>query len=238
MWTRDDLSWLAVSYPTLQETKPRVIEGSLTFKMLRANGQYLVNPPDKLVLDTSPADHLYISDTYKVRITWPEGEPYPKAHEIGGKLAETAKRLGKSLLDMHQYEQDGALCLAAAMDLERTFCKGFELDIFVEELLIPYFFAQSHHAETRVWLWGELMHGSLGLIEWLGRQEVRDNGDAQLTLKHILAQRDRDEIMALLRVRPRGHYLCLCGSGKKMRDCHADVQNGITRLRMAISSMS
>lgn len=235
MWTRDDLSWLAANYPTLQETEPGQIEGSLTFKLLRTGGQYLVNPPDDLLTDTSPPDHLYISDTYKVRITWPEGEPYPKAHEIGGKLAKTAKRLSKSLLDMHQYEQDGALCLTAAMDLERTFRSGFKLDVFVEELLIPYLFAQSHYDKTQVWLWGELSHGWLGLLEWLGRQDQPDDRDIGATYKFLVGQLGKEKVDKLLSQRWRNHYKCLCGSNKKTYECHPDVQRAISLLRNALT---
>lgn len=235
MWTRIDLNWLASSYPTLKETKPGQIEGNLTFKMLRTGGQYLVNPPHDLVTDTSPPDHLYINDTYNVRLTWQEGQSYPIAHEIGGKLAKTAKRLSKSLLDMHQYEQDGALCLTAAMDLERTFRNGFKLDVFVEELLIPYLFAQSHYDKTQVWLWGELSHGYMGLLEWLARQKDYDDTDIVSTYKHLKDHAGSDKIEELLKVRPRGHRPCLCGSKKKTRICHPEVKEGIVRLRAAIS---
>lgn len=235
MWTHDDLKWLAASYPNLREIKPGQIEGSLTFKMLRSGGQYLVNPADKLVMDTSTADYLYLSDTYKIRINWPEGEPYPKAREIGGRLAETAKRLDKSLLDMHQYEQDSALCLAAAMDLERTFSSGFKLDVFVEELLIPYLFAQSHYDKTQTWLWGELSHGWLGLLEWLGRQESPDDRDIGATYKYLYAQLGKEKVGKLLGQRWRGHFKCLCGSSKKTHYCHPEVQRAISLLRNALT---
>ena len=235
MWTLNDLNWLAEYYPDLKDVKSREIEGNLHFRMLRTGGQYLVNPPEELILSTTPADYLLISDTYKIRITWTAGEPYPSAHEIGGKRTKTAKRLGKSLLDMHQYEQNGALCLAATMDMERTFRSGFKLDVFVEELLIPYLFAQSHYDKTQIWLWGELSHGYLGLLEWLGRQEQPDDRDIGSTYKSLTGQLGKGGANKLLAQRWRGHYQCLCQSGKKTRDCHPEVQNAISLLRDAIS---
>ena len=235
MWTQSDLDWLEYSYPTLQETKVGQIEGFLTFSMLRTGGQYLVNPSDDLIADTSPPDYLYISDTYEILLTWPDDEKYPKAHETGGKLAKTAARLNKSLLDMHQNDHDGALCLAAAMDLERTFRSGFEMGMFIEELLIPYLFAQSNYDKTEVWLWGELSHGWLGLLEWLGRHQSPDDRDIGSTYKYLVGSLGKNKVDLLLGQRWRQHYKCLCGSQKKSRDCHPDIQRSISLLRNAIT---
>jgi hypothetical protein len=235
MWTRDDLAWLAKSYPRLREIKPGLIEGNLRFKMLRTGGEHLVNPPENLVQDTSPTDYLYIDDSYKILITWSSGESQPKAYEIGGKLDKVANQLDKNLLDMHRYGQDGALCLAASMDIERAFRDSFKLDVFVEEFLIPYLFAQSHYAKTQQWLWGELSHGYLGLLEWLGRQKEYDDRDIGATYKWLMGYGDKAKVEELLKTRCRGHHPCPCGSNKKTRDCHPDVQQAISLLRGALS---
>ena len=127
MWSQSDLDWLAASYPDLHEVSPGIIEGELVFSMIRSNGRFIVNPPRKVVRDTSPPDYLFIEDLYKIRLTWLGTESFPTAHEIGGKLAETARRFSKSLLDMHQYEQSGALCLSSDMALEQAFQAGFKM---------------------------------------------------------------------------------------------------------------
>ncbi|MGH7196489.1 MAG: hypothetical protein ACREGJ_01850 [Candidatus Saccharimonadales bacterium] len=235
MWTKSDLAWLSKNYPELKQKQPNTIEGRLTFQMLRANGLYVVNPSAKQIQDLSPPDYLYLCDTYKIRIAWPKDARFPTAHETGGKLAATAKRLNKNLLDMHQYQEDGSLCLAATMQLERTFRKKFKLDAFVEEFMIPYLFAQTHYAKTEEWLWGELEHGSWGLLQWLGREKQYDDADTFATYAYVKSQIGEDATHKLLKIRPRGHYACLCGSGKKTRDCHPDVQQGIIRLRGAVS---
>lgn len=235
MWTKSDLKWLASNYPELKEIRPGVIEGRLAFQMLRSNNTYVVNPSTQQISDLTPPDYLYLCDTYKVRITWPKDAPFPTAHEVGGKLASVAKRLNKSLMDMHQYEADGGLCLAAIMQLERTFRKGFKLDVFIEEFLIPYLFAQTHYARTQEWLWGELEHGSWGLLQWLGRENQYDDRDIFTTYAYVKSQIGAEATDRLLRVRPRGHHKCLCGSNKKTRDCHPDVQQGIIKIRGAVS---
>ena len=231
MWSRSDLSWLADNYPALSETSTGIIEGALTFSMLRSNGQYIVRPTASLIDDTSPADYLFITDTYEIKISWPAGAQYPRADETGSKLADTARRLNKHILDMHQYEQGGALCLATDMALERNFRDGFKLDVFVEELLIPYLFAQSHFAETEVWLWGELSHGFIGILEWLSRLEDPTPDDIASTIKSLNKHLGVECVQNLQAIRWRPHFKCLCKSGAKTRDCHPEILNGLRILR-------
>lgn len=231
MWTRDDLNWLKASYPSLREVSPGIIEGDLAFSMLRVSGQYTVSPPNNLVENTQPPDYLHISDTYSIRITWLEGAQYPRAHENGGKLADTASRLNKSLMDMHQYDHDGALCLAADMALDKAFRSGFQLDVFIEGLLIPYLFAQSHFAKTGIWLWGELSHGFIGIFEWLTREEEPTPEDISATRKSLNKHLGTEHVSKLREMRWRPHFKCLCGSGAKTRDCHPEIIKALSLLR-------
>ncbi len=230
MWTADDLAWLAANYPQLRETESGTIEGRLSFQMLRSDGRYFVNPSSFQVQDSAPSDYLYVCDTYKIRISWHRGRRVPLAYETGGKLAGVAMRLNKSLVDMHQLG-DGSLCLAAAMDLERAFREKCSLATYIEEFLVPYLFAQSHYAKTQEWLWGELSHGSLGLLEWLGRRTDCDERDVRATYEHLMRLGDSDKIRQLLSTRCRGHHPCPCGSNRKTRKCHPEVLRAIGLLR-------
>lgn len=162
---------------------------------------------------------------------------YPNAREIGGKLAAVAKKLGKEEADMHLFP-DGTMCLAAPMEFDIEFSKGFKLENYVEKYLIPYLFAQTYYAKEQVWLWGDLNHGIWGLLEWLGRKRNYIPVDAQITYSRLLiyAKLENADVKALLGVRCRGHKPCPCGSNKKTRKCHPDVQPGIARLRSVISS--
>lgn len=233
VWTGRDLDWLAINYPELIETTPGTIEGDLYFHMLRADGKYIVNPSSALVQDKRPTDYINILDVYKVRICWSDGRSYPDAYEIEGKLNKVAKKLNKSLSDMHKYEDSHALCLTAHPALEKAFRGGFNLERYIIEFLIPYFFAQSHFAGSEEWLWGELSHGYLGLLEWLGRQAGHNDDDIEITSKWLKAYDEKGEIINLLASRPRGHNPCPCGRKKRARDCHPDVLRGISILRAA-----
>ncbi len=236
MWSANDLKWLNEKYPGLKKTASNILEGRVSFRMLRVNGQYFINPStDQIEQSTSP-DYLYLCGSYEISI---EHQPktLPIAREIGGKITGVAAKLGKKNIDMHLYP-DGTLCLAAPMDLDIEFIKGFKLETYIDKFLVPYLFAQTYYAKRQIWIWGELSHGIWGLLEWLGRREDYVPGDALVTYPRLLeyAKRENADVKALLSIRCRNHKPCPCGSNKKTRKCHPDVQQGISRLRSAISS--
>lgn len=235
MWSKDDLLWLAKNYPTLKKIKPDTIEGRLSFQMLRLNGQYTVNPVISLVERTNAKDYLYICDTYHIRITWEKSAALPTVFEIGGKLAAVAKKLNiTDIADMHQFQNTGAVCLASHVEMKRAFAEKRRLGVLIENFVIPYFFAQSYFAKHKKWLWGELSHGNLGLIEWLGRKSICDDRDILDTYNEIWAHGHPVAIYKLLKKRCRGYWICSCKSGRKIRECHPDRQLGIARIRGAI----
>ncbi len=234
MLTDNDLLWLKSNYPSLKQTKPDTIEGRLSFRMLRFNGSYIVNPSIESLEKTSSKDYLYIFDSYQVRIEWEKGKP-PLVFETGKKLAKVAKRLNiKNLLDMHQFQETGALCLASPMQLQHAFRAKVQLEALVEDFIVPYLFAQSHFAKTKEWIWDNLSHGYWGLIEWLGRQSRYDDNETQETYNFLWPNGNKEEIIKILKSRYRGYKICRCGSGRKIRECHPDRQLGIARIRGAL----
>lgn len=237
MWSTENLLWLTNNYPGLKQITPNTIEGRLSFQMLRLNGKYFVNPEIHLIEQTKAKDYLYICDTYQVRITWDKDALLPIVFETGGKLAAVAKKLNiTNLADMHQFQDTGSVCLASHVEMKRAFGGKKSLDILIEQFIIPYFFAQSHFAKHKKWLWGDLSHGVWGLIEWLGRKNQCDDRDILETYNELWAYGDHVEIVRLLKKRCRGYWICSCKSGRKIRECHPDRQLGIARIRGAISN--
>ncbi len=234
MWSDDDLLWLKNNYPSLKQTKPNTIEGRLYFRMLRLNGDYIVNPSIEALEKSREKDYLYIFDSYQIRIEWEEGK-IPIVFETGKKLAAVAERLNiQNFLDMHQFQETGALCLASPVQLRHALPDGARLDILIERFLIPYLFAQSHFAKTKEWIWDNLSHGYWGLIEWLGRQSRYDDRETQETYDLLWQNGKPENIAKALSTRCRGYKPCSCGTGRKVRDCHPDRQLGLARIRGAI----
>lgn len=237
MWSASDLKWLEEKYPALKKISPHKLEGRVSFQMLRLNNQFFVNPSLSQIQQSTTPDYLYLCGSYEVCIEKNNPNNFPISREIGGKLAAVATRLGKNNKDMHLY-QDGTFCLAAPMELDIEFSRGFSLPVYIENFLVPYLFAQAYYAKKQVWIWGDLSHGIWGLLEWLGRKKNYIPVDAQLTYSRLLfyAQEEKTDIKKLLDIRCRNHKPCPCGSNKKTRKCHPDVQQGIARLRNAVSS--
>jgi len=236
MWSPNDLKWLKENYPGLKQISDTTIEGRISYRALRLKGEYFVNPSSEQIQSTNSSGYLYLCDTYNVRIEWESKDSlYPTTYDIGGKISEVARKSGKNPIDMHQF-QNGSLCLAAITDLGVIFCAGFNLKVYVEEFLIPYLFAQTYYGKKQKWLWGDLSHGVWGLLEWLGRKDKLDDIDIRSTYEMLKIFGGKEKMMEVLSVRCRNHKPCPCGLGKKTRNCHPDVQQGIARIRNAMSS--
>ncbi len=237
MWSSSDLKWLKENYPAVKKIAPHKLEGRVSFQMLRSNGQYFFSPSPTQIQQSTGPDYLYLCGSYEIRIERDQSKGFPISRETGGKLAAVAVKLGKDNKDMHLYP-DGTLCLAAPMELDIEFDRGFKLETYIEKFLVPYLSAQTYYAKKQIWVWDDLSHGIWGLLEWLGRKKDYISDYALRTYIRLLiyAKQENGDVRAILSIRCRNHKPCPCGSNKKTSICHPDVQLGIARLRSAISS--
>lgn len=237
MWSSSDLKWLKENYPAVKKISPNKLEGRVSFQMLRSNGQYFFSPSPIQIQQSTGPDYLYLCGNYEIRIERNQPKDFPVSRETGGKIAAVAAKLGKDNKGMHLF-QDGTFCLAAPMDLNIEFGRGFELKTYIEKFLVPYLSAQTYYANKQIWIWGDLSHGIWGLLEWLGRRKDYISNYARLTYFILLvyAKQENNDVKTLLGIRCRNHKPCPCGSNKKTRNCHPDVQQGIARLRNAINN--
>jgi hypothetical protein len=233
VWNNVDFDWLNNHYPSLKLQPDGSLVGKLTFQFLRSGSAYFIDPSPELIENSRAKDYLYICDSYQIRIAWLKANEWPAAFELKGRLAAVAAKRNLQLIDMHQFNS-GALCLAAPMAIDVHFQEQIELSEYVQVFLIPYLAAQSFFEKEGVWLWGELHHGSLGLIQWLGRNTGYTDADIVATYSRVSDQKDGDTIMQAIAKRPRGHHLCICGSGKKFRVCHPDMLYGLALLRRGL----
>ena len=234
MWSKSDLAWLASNYPSLKKQEDGAFEGPLVFRMLFLDGNRYINPSPDLVAEGRGS---FISAMYHVRIEPSSRRNFPRTLETAGKIQAVATAKGLAMVDLHTIPNDNhSLCLASPMAIQAAVNKGFSLKDYVEDFLIPYFFAQEYFAKNDTWPWGDLSHGIFGHLEWLGRLEHSTVGDVSSTLKNIKPHLKDEHFEIPFAVRPRMHYECLCGSKKKFRDCHPDVKRGITEVRKMIYS--
>ena len=89
-----------------------------------------------------------------------------------------------------------------------------------------FFLSQIYFEKHNAWPFGERAHGNAGVVEaCVDLLELPKN---EALIKRYLA--------VLSRAWPKGHWLCPCGSGERIRHCHRDdLQTLHDRLRPVLA---
>jgi len=143
-----------------------------------------------------------VETEYEIEILIPDGYPttVPIALETGGKIPA----------DFHKMD-DGSLCLGAPLEVRMTFAKHRSLLGFIKEQVIPYLFSHACWERSGQMPFGDRKHGAAGILDSYKELFDVDEDLAAMGLLRILADDNY-----------RGHTLCPCGSGLKLRHCHGE----------------
>jgi len=144
-------------------------------------------------------------DVYDVLIAFtvefPEAEP--AVWEVASRIPRTA--------DRHVFPKGGNCCLGIWEEwLVEAPAHG--VADFMRGPLQSYFEGQTHFEVHGEWPYGERPHGASGVFE--AYADV-------LGLPHEPAT-IRAHLNALTKRELKGHHACPCGSGRRLRDCHAE----------------
>lgn len=83
---------------------------------------------------------------------------------------------------------------------------------FIEKYILPYLYTYRFYKEYGIYPYGERSHGTMGDLEYL--KDLFGVND----WKQVF-----DIMIFVIRFPYRGHLLCPCGSGEKIRNCHGNV---------------
>ena len=108
----------------------------------------------------------------------------------------------------HRY-LDGKLCLETDTNIRIRFIDEFPLETWMSEYVETYFFSYEFYQRYGEFPFGERGHGWDGIIQTYS--DFFNEADSVKTIK-IMASVSNDKY--------RGHALCPCGSGQKLRSCH------------------
>lgn len=111
----------------------------------------------------------------------------------------------------HRYT-NGQFCLASDLELKMFFSQSEDICLFVEKYIIPYLYTYRYYKEYGVYPYGDRSHGVMGNIEYLKDLFVVENWDQVFNLIFFIIQSPY-----------RGHLMCPCGSGNRIRNCHGSV---------------
>jgi hypothetical protein len=152
-----------------------------------------------------------IEDKFSIILSLPQD--YPKSPPT---VQETGGRIPKDI-DYHVFPRTGNLCLGAPLDVRLKFQENPFLLHFVNKQVISFLFAFSHKECYGKDPFDDLPHGGKGILEYYTQLFNVTSNISAVELLKILAENNY-----------RGHYNCLCGSGKRLRDCHGGLLKKIT----------
>lgn len=142
-----------------------------------------------------------IIDDFLVEIELPDDFPdsMPLVREMGGRIPRVTDR---------HINPSGEACLFVLEECQKYYPKGSSFSTFVEKCVVPYFANQSIFESTGKWL-GERPHGLAGVLEYY-KEEYGEKAPQVI----------RQLIIYMAKKRVKGHWLCHCGSAKRLRNCH------------------
>jgi hypothetical protein len=149
-----------------------------------------------------------IIDRFLIEIEFPSDYPrdIPMIREIGGRIPRTP--------DRHVYGSGGIACLFVPDEQAWACPEGSTLLDFLNGPVRNFFLGQSLFEIEGTWPLGQRSHGVKGILEFYA--EILGVNNREIIVRYIDVLR-RKEI--------KGHWLCPCGSGKKLRYCHISKVN-------------
>lgn len=151
--------------------------------------------------------YLELSDSYLLRIEIPKDIRFvPKVYGIDGKIQGFHT-------NVYPYSN---LCLGATSEIEVLINKNPSIIYFIHNILIPFLYRVSYNKKYDITPGGDIAHRNEGLQE----HYLKNYNESNIALV--------DNFFSIAKNKKiKGHYMCPCKSGKKIRDCHKDLMHSI-----------
>lgn len=183
--------------------------------MLRSNTMFLTGS-----LIVSDPDSGREIDQYEIDIEFPHHFPrdLPKVREVGGRIPRE--------MDRHINPADNTCCLFVDEAFRIRHPHGYSVLEVLDGPVRDYFLGQSHFDHHGYWPWKERSHGPKGVLEEY--EEILETSDIEVILRSIYY---------LSHDRIKGHWVCPCGSAKRVRNCcserltHLQARIGISQFK-------
>ncbi|MES1934138.1 hypothetical protein T35B1_16096 [Salinisphaera shabanensis T35B1] len=175
---------------------------SRTDNQIVLDGTFVVSGPD------GPFDSYEIRA--EITTAFPEEEPV---------VSETSYRIPRTV-DRHIFPIGGNCCLGIWEEW-LLMAPDHRFESFLTGPMHDYFVSQTYYEIHGVWPFGERSHGMPGVLE-----SYADLLGVPLDARTITAY-----LRLLSRRQIKGHAICPCGSNKRLRHCH---RNGLQRLSRKI----
>lgn len=151
-------------------------------------------------------------DSYQIKAgvtgSFPADEPL--VFEEGGRIPRIA--------DRHVFPDHGNCCLGVWEEWLLT-GPDHRFEAFLTGPMHDFFVSQTYYEVHGEWPFGERSHGRLGVLEAYS-DLLGVAPDARIISEYL---------HLLSRQKIKGHALCPCGSGKRLRQCHSNDLQGLSR---------
>jgi len=213
--SKDDISWIEKEYPSLK-VQNDIIKGEICFHRAFNNIPILDCFNIKIILKTNEKSML------------------PKVICIDNRIKNISAKLNLPLDKLH-INSDNSFCLTLYLNEKNFFTNGkFNIKEFFKNLLEPYLYWLSFYEKFQSPPWGEYSHGTLGVLEYIGENDLSIKEIFKIIRENNM---DIRKILATYR-----QNFCICGyykkyddyKNKKIRNCHPNVWKGIKKIKTAI----
>lgn len=107
---------------------------------------------------------------------------------------------------------NGKCCLATDVEAQEIIGQNYSLEIFTNQLVIPFFASQVYFDNTGKWPYGDYKHYEEGLIQYYQEKINVSKTNIIKGLEVLSGKRNIDR-----------NDICFCGSGLKYKKCHSDI---------------
>ena len=191
-WYRADPAALATSLCDASAVQPHMHLDDEGYRVV-FRGRYEIRESSELL------------EAFAVDVVLPTDPPrgIPSVWEVGGRIPRIA--------DPHHVNGDGSLCVVLPEAFWYEYPEGLSLSEYLQGPLRHHLAGQAMLLRGEPWPAGEWGHGFEGMFQFY--QELFGTRDSK-QLQGFLDLVSRDRV--------KGHWICPCGSGKKLRHCHGE----------------
>lgn len=185
--------------PALFATEKSSVEAAYPNLNFHVNGDVVVRGTLPVIFEGETLDR------YLVDIELPRDYPtgVPVVREVGERIPQDAD---------HHMSADGTACVLLPDERWRVWPKGSTLLQFLEGPVRNFFLGQSLFELGDAWPFGQWGHGADGIREYYS--DLLATEVARVIVRYL-------DLLASKKI--KGHRVCPCGSGKRLRDCHRSI---------------
>ncbi len=180
---------------------------------------------------------ILLEDSYDIEIHYANKKlnPLPLVIETGNRISKLSKYTKIPLRDLHVNDGDmnKGVCLCSRIEAFNYLAKYKMSDkpteLFISDLVIPFFFSISYFSRYKKWPFGECHHGHEGLIDDIFAPDGLEKFVKCSSEYKRCFPKEYNAVISEYKKRyakgSKKNKSCPCGSGIKSKKCHGIILN-------------